>query len=69
MPWQDLYEERKDEAFDKQISLKQQKEKLDASWATIDKLVEKYEEKKPDYAVIFGNDQHETTDVERTFCD
>lgn len=59
--WDDLLKARQADGLDlKQSELDAQAQsRLDASFKAIDKLVEKYEEVKPDIAIICGNDQHE----------
>ena len=57
--WDDLAEARKSEGLVQSELDSQAQRRLDRCFAAVDKLVEKYNEVRPDVAIICGNDQHE----------
>ena len=56
--WDDLAEARKSEGLVQSELDCQAQRRLDRCFAAVDKLVEKYNEVRPDVAIICGNDQH-----------
>ncbi len=59
--WDDLYEDRKNDGYDDPeiLKLDEGERRLKTCFEAIDTLAAKYEEVKPDLAIICGNDQHE----------